>query len=105
MVSTTWSSCSVFLRRFSDSFGQLLLERLQLKRSRNPERLEDFENGVFSWPVKEELDLVAGDSGVPLSDGDHLDEVLGNHASAGGDGNEIQFQFMINLVQLCSFES
>ena len=79
-----WSSHSVFLRRFSESFGQLRLERLQLKRSRNTEKLDPFENDVFSWPVKEGTQDPGLGGEIP--DVHDTEQV----ASGGGDGNNIQ---------------
>jgi hypothetical protein len=75
---------SVFLRRFSDSFGQLRLERLQLKRSRNTEKLVTFENEMFSWPIKEDTQDPGSSGEIPdIHDPEQV-------ASAGGDGNTIE---------------
>ena len=71
-------SIIIFSRRFSDSFEKLRLERVQIQRSRNPEKLNEFETQLFEWPAKE-------DDPDPGLGGD----ILGDHPhAADGDRQE-----------------
>ena len=87
MCPLTWktlhlnNSFFVIYRRFSVGFQHLRLERCQIKRSRNNEKLEAFESQLFNWPAKDAPEPV-----LAFNDGDTLgQDVQGNGGVQEGD--------------------